>query len=229
MKLIFIHGSGGWGGIWHKQLAHFKSSKAITLPGHPDGVLCHSVDEYTDWLHGVIEYITDKEIILVGHSLGGAIAMTYALKYTSNLQAVILAATGARLRVDPRYLSLLEKATRGDLGNWIEWMKTSYNLLPSEERDALIKKHLEIGPSAQLNDFLCCDKFDIMDRVQEIRVPVLAICGDQDIMTPVKYTNYLAEKIPGAKKVLIEGATHLLFLIKPDAFNRSLGEFIKNF
>ena len=106
-------------------------------------------------------------------------------------------------------------------------MKENYSSLPLEEQAALIEKRLEIGPLAQLNDLLCCDKFDVMDRVHEIRVPTLVICGDQDSMTPMKYTNYLAEKIPNAKKVIIEGTTHHSFLEKPDEFNKTLEEFIK--
>lgn len=228
MKLIFIHGSGGWGGIWKKQINHFDNAEAVTLPGHPDGELCPSVEEYTDWLDEVIKDSNDKRIILVGHSLGGAIAMTYALKHALNLHAIILVGTGARLRVNPMYLSLLEKATKGDLGDWVEWLKVSYNLLSPEDQEVLIEKHLKVGPHAQLNDLLCCDKFDIMGRVHKIKVPTLVICGNQDSMTPIKYTNYLAEKIPGAKKAIIEGATHLLFLEKPRDFNKSLYNFIKN-
>lgn len=107
-------------------------------------------------------------------------------------------------------------------------MKKNYSSLPPEEQAALIEKHLEIGPLAQLNDFLCCDRFDIMERVCEITVPTLVICGNQDTMTPIKFANYLVEKIRGAKKVIIEGTTRHLFLEKPDEFNKALDEFICN-
>jgi pimeloyl-ACP methyl ester carboxylesterase len=227
MKLIFIHGSGGWGGIWEKQLAYFADAEAITLPGHPDGERCKSVEEYAAWLHRVIEYGGYRSVILAGHSLGGAIVMAYALKYADDLSAIILIGTGARLKVHRQFISMLEEAINGDFGGWVQWMKETYSSLLPEEQAALVEKHLEIGPLAQLNDLVCCDKFDIMENVHEIRVPTLVICGNQDTMTPIKFTNYLAEKIPGAKKVIIEGTTHHLFLEKPDEFNKALDEFIR--
>ena len=92
----------------------------------------------------------------------------------------------------------------------------------------MVRKHLEIGPLAQMNDLLCCDKFDIMDRVEEINVPALVVCGDEDIMTPVKYSDYLAERMPSAERVLISGGTHHMFLEEPDLFNKAVDNFIKS-
>lgn len=226
MKLVFIHGAGAWGGVWHKQITCFRDAEAITLPGHPEGELCKSVAEYADWLHQFIKHNTYRNVILAGHSLGGAVVMSYTLKYPDALRAIILVATGAKLRVQSRYLSKLQEAVRGNPDKWVERMKDEYSKIPAEEQEALIKKYLEIGPSAQLNDLLCCDKFDVMEMIHRISVPALVICGDQDVMTPVKFTDYLAEKIPGAKKVIIPGATHQLFLEKPAEFNRALNEFI---
>ena len=227
MKLIFVHGSGDWEGIWRKQLDYFNDAEAVTLPGHPEGELCRSVEEYTSWLHQHIKSSGYKDVILAGHSLGGAIVMLYALKYPQGLSAIILVGTGARLRVHPQYLSELEEAVKGHLNAWVKRMREHYSKLPPKDQDMLIKKHLGIGPQAQLNDFLCCDNFDIMDRVEEIKIPTLAICGDEDIMTPLKYTEYMVEKIPGAKKVIVEGGTHYTFLEKPSEFNGFLDEFIK--
>ncbi|MFC2047296.1 alpha/beta fold hydrolase [Chloroflexota bacterium] len=226
MRLIFVHGSGEWGEIWENQLCHFNNAEAVTLPGHPEGKLCKSVDEYTDWLHWYIENINYKDIILTGHSLGGAIVMTYALKYPNDLRAIVLVDTGARLRVHPRYLAQLEEAVNGNLDEWVEWLRWHFGKHPPEKQKVIIQKYLEIGPKSQLNDLRCCDKFDIMDRVKEIRVPTLILCGNEDAMCPVKYTEYLAAKIPEAKKVIIEGAAHFVFVDKPDEFNRAFERFI---
>jgi len=226
-KLIFIHGSGSWGGIWYKQLAWFKEAEAISLPGHPEGDLCKSIAEYADWLHEFIDIKEYGNIILAGHSLGGAIVQHYALKYPGVLRAVILIGTGVRLRVNPIYLAPLEEAVNGNRDKWIEWLKDSHSNLPIKEQEFLLARQLEIGPKAQLNDLLCCNSFDVMDKVHEIKVPALVICGDRDDMTPPKFTNYLAEKIPNARKVIIEGATHQLFLEKPEEFNKALEEFIQ--
>jgi len=73
-------------------------------------------------------------------------------------------------------------------------------------REVLKKRCLENGPVVVLNDMLCCDKFDIMDSVHKIKLPTLVLCGSDDIMTPRKYSKYLAGKIDGAKEIIIEGA-----------------------
>ena len=227
MKLIFVPGSGEWGTIWQKQLDYFENAEAVTLPGHPEGKLCTSVEECVEWLHQYIESKGYNDVILAGHSHGGAIVMTHALKYPNDLKAIILVDTGARLRVNPRYLTELEEAINGNFDGWMETLRAYFRKQSPEEQEVLIQKHLEIGPQAQLNDLRNCDKFDVMDRVHEISVPTLAICGSEDILCPIKYTEYLAQKIPGAKKVIIERAAHFVFLDKPEEFNKALDEFIE--
>jgi pimeloyl-ACP methyl ester carboxylesterase len=91
----------------------------------------------------------------------------------------------------------------------------------------LLPKLRDVGPAVQLNDFLCCDKFDIMDRVGEIKLPVLAIVGDKDNMTPPKYTQYLAAHLPECRMSIIEGAGHLVFMEKPDQVNNTIEGFLK--
>lgn len=111
MKLIFIHGSGNTDEIWHYQIAHFPDAEAINLPGHlSPGKPCSSVEDYTDWLHNYILEHKYSEPILVGHSLGGAIAQMYALKYPQDVRALVLVGTGARLRVAPDFLSAMRRA-----------------------------------------------------------------------------------------------------------------------
>ncbi len=81
-------------------------------------------------------------------------------------------------------------------------------------------------PPVFLNDMLCCDRFDIMDQVHEIKLPTLAICGSEDIMTPPKYTKYLASKIEGARYVIIEGGTHMVFAEQPEVVNKAIEDFL---
>ena len=65
-----------------------------------------------------------------------------------------------------------------------------------------------------------------MDKVQNINVPALIICGTQDDMTPVKYSKYLADKIEGARFIVIDGATHGVSREKPEEYNRAIESFL---
>jgi len=67
-----------------------------------------------------------------------------------------------------------------------------------------------------------------MDKVNQVAVPTLVICGTEDDMTPVKYSQYLVNKIIGAKLVVIEGGPHHCFLEKPLEVNRAIGKFLKS-
>jgi pimeloyl-ACP methyl ester carboxylesterase len=109
-----------------------------------------------------------------------------------------------------------------------DFLRKLYKFVEPELRDVLQRKALECEPAVLLNDMLCCDKFDIMDRVQEIKLPTLALCGSEDVMTPPKYTAYLARKIEGAREVIIQGGTHMVFAEQPGAVNRAIEDFLNS-
>jgi pimeloyl-ACP methyl ester carboxylesterase len=227
MKLIFIHGSGNSGEVWHYQTQHFSDAEAVNLPGHPQGEPCSSVESYTDWLHRYIcSARASSPPVLIGHSLGSAIAQMYALEYPEDIKALVLVGAGARLRVGPQFLSLI----RDGIENPSIWLKNlvepRYCQVAPEVREKVMREIAQIGAAVMLNDFLCCDKFDIMDKVHQIKAPVLILCGSEDQMTPPKYSSYLANKIVGAKLVIINGGTHFAFAEKPEMVNQEIDKFL---
>lgn len=226
MKLIFLHGSGGCRESWHHQVRFFAEADAVDLPGHPEGDPCPSIEEYVEWLRGYIRERAYRSVVLVGHSLGGAIAFLYALRYPGDLEAIISVGSGARLRVHPMYLEGLEKAIRKP-ELFEEFQATGRELIEPELAEVLRRRGIENGPAVTLNDLRACDEFDIMNRLGEIGVPTLAICGSDDIMTPPKYSHRLVEKIPGARAVIIQGGTHMVFAEKPGEVNAAIDEFLQ--
>ena len=229
MKLILIHGSGNTKEVWYYQTAYFLDCEAINLPGHlQEGEPATSVDGYAEWVHEYLLKRGYKEPVLAGHSLGGAIAQTYALKYPDNLKALILIATGARLRVHPDFLALMQVGI-AEPSKWLkEFVEPMYARVSPELREVVVKKVAKVGAAVQLNDFQCCDKFDIMGRVHEIRCPALIICGSDDNLTPVKYSQYLANKLVSSHLIVIEGGTHFVFMEKPDAVNQAIEKFLRS-
>lgn len=225
-RLIFVHGSGDSSRAWHYQTKAFPEAEAIDLPGHPRGEPCPSIEEYTEWLNGYIRSRKDKSSILAGHSMGGAIAQVHALKYPESTTALILIGTGARLRVNPALLS----AIRDGILNPEKWfndlVRPFYHDVPAEAREPMLERIKENGAKVQLNDMLCCDNFDLMNEVEQIKVPTLIICGSKDIMTPAKYSYYLADKISGAGLAIIDGGGHLVFAEKPEAVNQAINDFL---
>lgn len=226
MKLIFVHGAGGGKNEWLCQTLYFHGSEAVALPGHPAGTPCSSVDDYMEWLHSYIQQQKYRDVVLVGHSMGGAIVQLYALKYGAELKGIILVGSGARLRVSPAILSSLQEMT-GSADAWKQYLSDNiYRSAVPEAKPAVIAERVRIGPAVMLSDSFACDKFDIMRRVQDIRLPVLLIVGSQDTWTPPRYSQYLASKIAAATTATIDGGSHWAFLEKPLEVNRAIEVFL---
>lgn len=228
MKLVFLHGAGCSSLSFYYQLRHFRSAKAIDLPGHPDGKPCESVDGYVEWVRGFIRARRYKNVILCGHSMGGAIAMRYALKYPEELKGLVLMGTGARLRVHPHYLDRCREP-EGDNASWLEGHLEYYRNVSPEVQPVLRQRAAEVGPEVELNDLMACNQFDMMDRVGEIKLPTRVLCGSDDVMTPVKYSDFLAGSIEGAVKAEIPGGSHFFHMEKYQKVNEEIESFLSTF
>lgn len=226
MQIVFIHGSGQSGACWQLQTAAFPGSDALDLPGHPEGELLPSIEACVDWLKTTIDGKGYADVVLVGHSIGGAIAMLYALNHPDDLAGIVLVGSGGRLRVMPQMLEMLEGAV-DDPALLPPLLRQGWEKVPSELAEDLMARSQAIGAAAFLNDLRACDRFDIIDRLGEIRTPTLAICGTEDVMTPPKYSQFLADRIPGAGVVFVEGGTHMVFAEQPEAVNRAIADFLQ--
>ena len=228
MKLVFLHGAGCSSLSFYYQLRHFRSAKAIDLPGHPDGKPCETIDGYLEWVRGFIKARRYKNVILCGHSMGGAIAMRYAHRYPEELRGLILLGTGARLRVHPYYLERCEEPGE-DNNSWLEQHLEYYQDVQQEVFPVLRQRAAEVGPQVELNALKACDSFAMMESVGEIKLPTRVICGSDDAMTPVKYSQFLTNSIDGARQSIIPGGSHFVHMEKYQAVNLEIEDFVASF
>ncbi len=225
MKLLFIPGAGCGKKAWVYQTEYFSGSEAIALPGHPEGRPRSSIDGYVEWLHDYIYQQQYQDVVLVGHSMGGAVAQLYGLKYGDEVKALVLIGTGARLRVLPDLLKAVEEMVT-DEATWRKYLEERHRSTAPEIRQVIIEERMRIGPAVMLNDLLGCHKFDIMDRVHNIKLPTLVICGSDDELTPVEYAHYLASKIEAACEVIVNGTGHWVQTEKPRKVNQAIDSFL---
>jgi len=223
LKTFFIHGAGGTPAVWRLQTAHFKDSVAVELPGHPAGSGFTSIEEYARAVSDRIGQQEWRKTIIVGHSMGGAIAIELALD-NEELRGLVLVGTGGRLRVRPEFISKLRE-------NYAEAAKLIASLSVSPRADPIILDRLaddllKVSPQVTLGDFLACDKFDRMNDLEKVTCRTLVVCGEDDKMTPEKYSRYLHEKIRDSKLEIIPGAGHSVMVEKHRPFNQAIERFV---
>jgi pimeloyl-ACP methyl ester carboxylesterase len=228
--LVLIHGAGGSHLHWApttRRLAG-RSVYAIDLPGHgrSAGPAPTSIDGYVDALAGWVAKVGLHRPILVGHSMGGAISLTAALKMGEALAGLILVGTSDHLPVNPTLLSMLEKdeTYTGAVDLIVRWSfsRTADPRLVDLSR----KRMLEVPREVLYADYRACSKYDIQGRLGEIGVPALVICGADDKMTPERNVRRLSQGIGDSRFELIQGAGHMVMLERSSAVDEAIQVFL---
>jgi pimeloyl-ACP methyl ester carboxylesterase len=228
---LFIHGAGGNHLLWRRTLQYLSGpryARAIDLPGHPSGaILCRTVGEYAEAVHAFVSESGLGRQAVCGHSMGSAVALILALDHPADVSSLILIGAGAKLGVDHRIVEGLETDPMKTVEDLITPMSfESISLEQGREgRDALSISNLPVF----LNDYLACNAFDVRLRLGEIRVPTLIICGEEDRMTPPKWSNYLNHSISESEVFFVRGAGHMVPLEKPEQTARLVQSFLSRF
>ncbi len=229
--LVLLHGACESSAFWKAQIEELQRKHQLILldlPGHGQSARIGgevSIPTYSMILSEVIQGLDLDSPYVVGHSMGGAIAMMVAVEAPELLGGLVLANTGAKLGVLSETLAGLE----------MDFAATIQTVIAPRElgiahADSLLEwisnEMVLTDPLVGLGDFLACSRFDIRDKLKNISVPSLIVSGDHDNLTPAKWAAYLCENISDSELAVIQGTGHLTMLERPPAFNQVLEEFL---
>ncbi len=201
-------------------------SLALDLPGHGASSIAR-ISDVGDYSRVLVEFLKAKGLqatYLAGHSMGGAVVLRSVLSNAGLARGVVLIGTGARLKVKK---SILEGAktdferTVSEIIGYAFSPKTLTSLLEESRRSLL-----SCDADVLYHDFGACDRFDVFAEVKSVSVPALVICGEDDLLTPPKYSQFLHDNISDAKFSIIPQAGHMVMLEQPSAVGALISQFV---
>lgn len=228
--LILIHGAGGDSRHWPPEIRRLRGRRVLApdLPGHgkSSGAGRQTIPAYAADLLAWLDRLEIPKVLAAGHSMGGGIVQALALHHPERLKGIILVGSGARLRVAPQILeNAAQEATYPQtIAVVTEWYYSP--LAPPRLRELAARRLAEVRPSVVYGDYLACNQFDVMEEIAQIALPALVLCGADDVLTPPKYSHYLAGKIRGAKLQIIPQAGHMVMVEQPQQVAAAIQDFI---
>lgn len=234
--LVFVHGFTTTSEFWREQVEPFSSNHRvirINLPGHgvsprPEG-RAYTIEAFADDVLKVYETLEIKDAVLIGLSMGGAIAQHFTLGHPQRVRALVLVDTtphglGEDVNVDNVLNAIEELGVVTASQNVID---RSFGSTTSAELLAFAKAEVAQTPAFVARQAIASlNATDSRARLGEIHVPTLILVGNEDIITPPCESEVLVKGIPNSRLEVIADAGHFPMLEQPQAFNRVLTDFL---
>jgi pimeloyl-ACP methyl ester carboxylesterase len=230
--LLFIHAAGSNGNTWHRQLSAFAESDsplAFDFPGHGRSggtESLKSITAYRDFSTAFMDALHLRSCVLVGRSMGGAVAMELALAYPKRVRALVLIATAARFDLPQAMLDTWKNVMLGRAQQPFTTEAFSPKTDFAVMREAWMEQ-VKTDPRVRYFDLVACNQFDISARLGAIKTPTLIVAGRDDGIASIDRAEALHKSIPGSKLVIIDDAGHTLPTEKPAELNAAILEFLK--
>lgn len=245
-SLLFIHGAGSNADFWHLQRRAFAHAHYVNLPGHGreaaneptlqngEGDPQTLIARYAAWVASYVESTHLTNVVLNGHSMGGAVALEVALGKPAWLRGLVLTGTGPRFLIPARLMELLrdnhdnyKEAVDFIIAESFGWHGASLTYAQKVRRDGTRKQMLRTPQQVTLADYEACLTFDVRDRLGEISVPTLITVGAQDRITPPLLSRELHDGILGSVLETARGVVgHMLPMEAPQEYNSLLQQFL---
>ncbi|MBI5762101.1 MAG: alpha/beta hydrolase [Planctomycetes bacterium] len=232
LPLVFVHGFPLSRGVWKKQIDALQPSYRViapdlrglgeseTLPGPT------TMEHYAADLHALFQKLTTGPVVLIGHSMGGYVALAFARQFPEMLSGLVL--VGTKAGADSAHAAAGRRATADKVK--IEGVRVVIDamapkMLAADNQDARLAE-LVLGfmspskPEGVIGALLgMAERPDATESLVDITVPTLVITGAEDILIPPAESEKLAKAIPLAQLSVIPHAGHLVSFEQPDAFN----------
>lgn len=259
---VFAHGSALRTDVWHYQMRGIDSHRLVffDLRGHglsmPKGESEYTVRTLADDLEAVIDDAGLDELVIVGHSVGGMVALEYCVRRVAQLgnriKGIVLLNTtygpAAETLAGGAAVSRLERVTRRPfdfIGSHSESLERLRRVIKPSDALFWTVAIAAFGPgaSARQIDFTydmlaetpadvifdlvrSYRVFDVRGNLDEVTVPALVIGGTHDRLTVGKASQFLADNLPKAELKMLEGCGHMSMLERHRDVDRLINGFM---
>lgn len=205
MKKILIHGSGHKATSWNEVISYMEDDKEILCP-NLSTILEGKEASYSNLYSAFIEYCNhfDEKINLCGLSLGGILALNYAIDFPDKVKTLVLIGTPYKV---PKVMFSIQNII--------------FKLLPKSVFEKMAFNKIDtfvLGNSMKTLDF--------SSNVKKIKCPTLIICGQKD-STNMKSANFLFNNIKDAQLKIINNTGHIVNEENPKELAKILNEYYK--
>src|SRR5579859_3356864 len=239
--IVFLHPWTTNGGIWYYQAFPFAKTNQVVVVDHrghgrsdkPQSG--YSIQEHASDVRAVLDAVGAQKAVLVGNSIGGMIAMQFALDNPDRVRGLLILSSGTGLGENmPKEAAAAFKADfAGTFGALLEGAVSAKSKRERPEILEVMKGHATVPTNfpKHVFDSSMADPngvfgWNIKNRLSSIRTPTLVIAGEEDNATNVAANKVLADNIPGAKLSVVKDVGHFHQLEKPQEFNATLKEFV---
>ena len=230
--VLLSHGFSATSQMWTRQVSALKDGyRVITwdMRGHgqtdsPSVDSAYSEEATVEDMSALLEATGTTRAVIAGLSLGGYMSLAFHLRYPASVRALMLFDTGPGFRNDEARAAWNRRAQQWSDGLMQKGLAALETLASSREMKVSVHRSAS-GLAAAARGMLSQFDSRIIDSLPSVTVPTLVLVGSSDTNF-IAPADYMAKKIPGARKVVIPDAGHSANLDQPEAFNREVRAFL---
>lgn len=225
--VLFLHGWRSDGSVWNDIAKKLHTEKysvyALDLPGFggsPIPKTSFTVSEYVDTVIGFMEKMNMRNVVLIGHSFGGRIAIKLASSHPKQVKKLVLVDSACFTNPSKQRMKYAAKLVKPLFSfSFMQGLRSKiYSVLGAS--DYLATPFLRKTLVNVIEE-------DLSESLPHINSPTLLIWGEDDRETPLSGGKKIADQIRGSRLEILSGAGHYSFLDKPSEFYQVFEKFLK--
>lgn len=240
--VLLLHGLGSTKADWDFQKEEFSEHFRIIAPdlrGHgnstkPKEKAAYGVAQSAEDMKLLLEELNIRKCIVVGFSMGGAIAFEMAVKYPALISKMVIINTAPDFdKLGELGEQMVRERTKSlqNTGMIPLARQISEGMFPAEDqkelRNGFFQRAKKNPVDAYYNSFITLMSWGIGDKLREINIPALVVASDMDY-TPISLKENYIEKMPNAKLEVIRNSRHGVTMDQPEQFNAALLKFFRS-
>lgn len=245
--LVWSHEFAGDYRSWEAQVRFFSrryrcvtyNSRGYPPSGVPEDPAAYSQEQAVEDLRGLLDHLGIQRAHVAGLSMGGNVALNFAIAHPKRCHGVVVAGCGAGTVDREAFVRAVEQTAHNLLTQGMEAVAAVYGSGPGRLQlkrkdprgyDEFLRQFSEHSALGSAYTFLGVQArrptiFSLKDKLNALRVPILLIVGDEDEPC-VEPGVFMKREIPGAGLVFLPQSGHAVNLEEPDAFNRAILDFL---